>query len=532
MWWWIVAAVASAAATLWYWLMICPQKYWLERGVKPRTSGFLLGDNLGIFLGRQSLVEMVEVVYKSCPNTRYVGTYQFFRPSLLVKDPDLIKQITVKDFDHFLDHRSLIPEDSEPLWSKNLFALTGKAWRDMRSTLSPAFTSSKMKHIFTLISQNGEQFVNHFLKKDEKLITVEMRDIFTRFTNDIIASAAFGIECDSLSNRNNEFYLMGKETTNFSGFRKIFSFFLIMLIPKVAKLLKMTMFSQEVNNFFTTIVKSSIRSREQLGIVRPDMIHLLLEARKNGLKHEETQPAQDTGFATVQESEIHKDPKNAKAEITDQDMTSQALIFFFAGFESVSAVMCFMAHELAVNPEVQERLIREIDETLEGCKSGVTYEALLGMKYMDMVVSETMRKWPNPVVDRICTKAYTIEPKLPHEKPVHLKVNDAVWIPVFGIHRDPEYYPEPDKFDPERFNDENKVNINPYTYMPFGAGPRNCIGSRFALLEIKALFFYVLSHFEIVPVEKTQIPLVLSKKKLNMTAENGFWLGLKRRSKV
>ena len=260
------------------------------------------------------------------------------------------------------------------------------------------------------------------------------------------------------------------------------------------------------------------------------MIHLLLQARKNELKHDESEPVQDTGFATVAESETNKDDQNTKREITDEDIISQALLFFFAGFETVSLLMCFMSYELAVNPDVQKRLIEEVDETLEACKGKLTYEALLGMKYLDMVVCETLRKWPNAVaLDRICTKPYTIEPKYPDEKPVHLENNAVVWFPVFAIHRDPQYYPEPERFDPERFNDENKVNIKPCTYLPFGSGPRNCIGSRFALLETKALFFYVLSHFEVVPVEKTEIPLVLTKKQFNLTAENGFWLGLKRR---
>ncbi|XP_063915545.1 cytochrome P450 9e2-like [Zophobas morio] len=529
--WWIVAAVA--AVSLWYWLFIRPHKYWLERGVKPVTSGFLMGDTLRAFLRQQSLADMVEMVYKTSPNTRYAGSYQFFQPILLIKDPDLIKQITVKDFDHFLDHRNVFPEDSEPIFSKNLFALSGKKWRDMRSTLSPAFTSSKMKYMFTLISQSGEQFVNYFLKKDENFITVEMKGTLTRFTNDVIANTAFGVECDSLSDRNNEFYLMGKEAINFTGFWKNLRFFGLILMPKIAKFFKLTIFSKDVSDFFTNLVTSNIQSREKHGIVRPDMIHLLLEARKNGLKHDEKQLVQDAGFAAVEESEIHKDPKNTKLKITDQDITAQALVFFFAGFDSVAALMCFMAHELAVNPDVQKKLLLEVDETLDFCKGKITYEALLGMKYMDMVVSETLRKWPNAVVsDRVCTKAYTIEPKFPDEEPVHLDINDAVSFPVYGIHRDPHYYPEPERFDPERFNDENKVNINPYTYMPFGAGPRNCIGSRFALLETKTLFFYILSHFELVPVEKTQIPLVLSKTQLNLSSENGFWLGLRKRCKI
>ncbi|XP_063915547.1 cytochrome P450 9e2-like isoform X2 [Zophobas morio] len=526
--WWIVVAIAVLAVG--YWLLIRPHKYWLEKGVKQGNPKFIFGDNWGTVLRKQSFAELIEMVYNMCPNTRYTGFYQFFLPTLLLRDPDLIKQITVKDFDHFVDHRTFFPEDSDPLWVKNLSALTGNKWREMRTKLSPAFTSSKMKSMFSLISQNGERFVKYFLDKDSKLITLEMKNIFTRFTNDVIANTAFGVECDSLSDRKNEFYMMGKAATDFSGFWMNVKLFVCILVPKLLQLFKITLFSREVGDFFTNLVTSNIQTREKHGIVRPDMIHLLLEARKNGLKHEDTETVQDTGFATVAESEITKNPKIKKTEITDQDIISQALIFFFAGFDTVSTLMSFMSYELAVNPAIQNRLIDEVDETLETCKGKLTYEALLGMKYMDMVVSETLRKWPNSIaVDRICTKPYTIESKYPNEKPIHLEKNDVVWLPIFGLHRDPQYYPEPERFDPERFNDDNKVNINPYTFLPFGSGPRNCIGSRFALLETKILFFYMLSHFGIVPVEKTQMPLVLSKKQFSLTAEKGFWLGLKRR---
>lgn len=142
-----------------------------------------------------------------------------------------------------------------------------------------------------------------------------------------------------------------------------------------------------------------------------------------------------------------------------------------------------------------------------------------------------MRKWPTGIAtDRICAKPYTIEPKLPNEKPLRLEVGDTVTIPIYGIHRDPQYYPEPDRYNPERFSEENKSKIVPYTFMPFGTGPRSCIGTRFALLEAKILFYHFLSNFEIVPVEKTQIPLRFSRKAINMTPENGFWMGLKKRT--
>ncbi|XP_063916065.1 cytochrome P450 9e2-like [Zophobas morio] len=529
--WWILAA--GAAVTFCYWLLKRPHKYWIEKGVKQGSPKFIFGDGWEQMIQRQSFSEMVEMVYKMCPNTRYSGIYQFFQPTLVLKDPDLIKQITVKDFDHFVDHLRFVSEDSDPLWSNNLFALNGKRWREIRATLSPAFTSSKMKFIFSLISQSGEQFVNYFLKKNEDVITVEMKDVFTRFASDVIANTAFGVQCDSLIDRENEFFLMGKEATDFRSFWKNIKFFLYFIAPKLSELFKVRFFSEEISNFFTSLVKTNIQSREKHGIVRPDMIHLLLEARKKGLKHDESPSIQDTSFAAVEEHDFTKNAKKTECEITDQDIASQALVFFFAGFDTVSSLMSLMAYELAVNPDVQEKLVKEVDGTFETCGGKITYECLLGMKYMDMVVSECLRKWPNTAAtDRICTKPYTIEAKYPDERPLHLEKNIRVWIPIFAIHRDPKYYPEPERFDPERFSDENKANVKPYTYLPFGTGPRNCIGSRFALLETKILFFYVLSHFRIVPVQKTPIPLVLCKKQFNLNAKNGYWLGLKRRSKV
>jgi cytochrome P450 family 9 len=141
--------------------------------------------------------------------------------------------------------------------------------------------------------------------------------------------------------------------------------------------------------FFTKIVKENIYSREKLGVVRPDMINLLLQARKPNFKYEQSQSLPDTGFATVEESDIGKNQNFATRKITDEDIAAQAFLFFFAGFDSVSSLLCFMSHELAVNQDVQEKLIQEVDDTWNECDGKITYEALMSMKYMDMVVSGT-----------------------------------------------------------------------------------------------------------------------------------------------
>lgn len=147
---------------------------------------------------------------------RYFGSYQFLTPSLFVRDLELIKKITVKDFDHFTDHLNFVNSKSEPIVNNNLFLLKGDQWRDMRSTLSPSFTSSKMRGMFVLITETAENFVQHHLQRDE-VIEVEMKSLYLRYVTDTIASCAFGVKCDSLKDGENEFYKMGHAVTLVRG---------------------------------------------------------------------------------------------------------------------------------------------------------------------------------------------------------------------------------------------------------------------------------------------------------------------------
>lgn len=136
----------------------------------------------------------------------------------------------------------------------------------------------------------------------------------------------------------------------------------------------------------------------------------------------------------------------------------------------------FAAYELVTNPDIQQTLYEEISDVNEqlGGKR-ITYETLQKMKYLDQVICETLRKWPAAgQIDRLCVKDYIYD----DEDKLKFKIEKGsnIIFPVYGMHRDPKYYPNPEKFDPERFSDENKHNITPGTYAPFGLGPRNCIG--------------------------------------------------------
>lgn len=208
-------------------------------------------------------------------------------------------------------------------------------------------------------------------------------------------------------------------------------------------------------------------------------------------------------------------------------MVAQCFIFFVAGFDTVATTMCFAAHELAVNPTIQQRLYDEISEANRN-GDPMTYDRLQKCKYLDMVLSETMRKWPaGGIIDRICNQDTELDMGAGME-PIKLCAGDPIVIPIYAIHRDAQFYPEPDRFDPERFTEENVKDRPATVYMPFGIGPRMCIASRFALTECKALLYNLVLEFRLEKCERTQDPLRLGVG-LSSAPEKGFWLKFTRR---
>ncbi|XP_023717552.1 cytochrome P450 9e2 isoform X2 [Cryptotermes secundus] len=474
-----------------------------------------------------SLPESLVDWYNRLKGHKYGGVYEFLNPIILLRDPELIKMVTVKDFEHFVDRGVRISEEVEPLFGKGLFSLKGQRWKDMRSTLSPAFTSSKMKNMFVLITECGKQLTDFLekcindknmtiegckIEREGNILAVEMKDLFTRYTNDVIATSAFGISCDSLNHPGNEFYVLGRDFTNFSGIRamKLFGY---MFSPKVMKLLRIKLLPDFVANFFRSLVHGTMSTREEKGIVRPDMIHLLMQAKKGTLQGDDN---------------VTNNSKITKPKWEDDDITAQVALFFLAGFDTASSLLSFASQLLAMHPDIQSRLQDEIDQTLKVDGGNLTYEAVHGMKYLDMVVSETLRIYPPiGILERRCVQTYT----LPAEPHYTLNPGDFVYIPVYALHHDPDYFPDPEKFDPERFSDENKGSIKACTYLPFGSGPRNCIGSRFALMEAKIALVQLLSRFNLKVVPKTAIPIKITKGSFNMTIDGGFWIGLEQRVK-
>ncbi|XP_014488276.1 PREDICTED: cytochrome P450 9e2-like [Dinoponera quadriceps] len=480
--------------------------YWSKRGIpNVRTIPFL-GTSWKVLLRRISFIDYSKFTYNYDPDAKYIGLMDMATPLILLRDPELIRDIMVKDFENFPDHRTFVSEELDPLFGKNVFSLRGSRWKEMRNTLSPSFTASKMKAMFELVSKCSREFAEYLVDHPEFCSSIDTKEAFRRYTTDVIATSAFGISVNSMKDRDNEFFTKGVESTRFGSFTSLLKMILLRAVPRIMKALKVNFFPAATSQFFKRIVAETIKVREEQGIVRPDMIHLLMQARNR------------------EGPSVH--------EMTLDDIVSQAFIFFLAGFDTSATLMCFVAHELAVHRDIQDRLFEEVEQHFAEGNGEISYESVSKMVYMDMVVSEALRKYPPVIfIDRLCVKSYELPPTKPGYKSVIVEPDCMTWAPVYALHHDPKYFPNPSKFDPERFSDVNKVNIVPYTYMPFGHGPRKCIGNRFALMETKLLVAYLLHNFVFKTTEKTVEPIVFDKKQFTLQPDGGFWITLEMRKK-
>lgn len=346
-----------------------------------------------------------------------------------------------------------------------------------------------MFHHLTSCAQDLIEHFDETLRENGKII-IEPKEILGRFTADCIASTTLGFKGDCIKDKGSHVYEIAMAVhTDLQAPATMLKFMLIPSFPKLAKFLNIKVFRDSILNFFKKYVTVEIDRRETENITNAiDIIQLLIQAKNGQLRDE---------------SDELKEIQKKFTDWKDEELVAAQIFLFFAGgFDTISALMETMTWELAQNPEIQEKLREEIDEVVNTLdEKTISYEALNKMKYLDMVVNETLRKWPpTPSTIRECNKDYLLEME---DKSVQIHKGSAIMIPIHAMHHDPKYFENPSKFDPERFNDENKNKIVPGTFIAFGYGPRMCLGNRLAMLETKLAFFSILSKYSIEVCEKT-----------------------------
>lgn len=365
----------------------------------------------------------------------------------------------IKDFDHFVNRDKVDPNKVDKLLGKSVIMLRDQKWKDMRSALSPVYTSSKLKNMFGLLQECIDEFITTYEEKALKTkncIVIDTHDAFARVTADGIVTTALGFKGDCIKNKESEIFKVAKDME--ADFTSPGVLIFLNLFPGLCKFLGIEVFRKSVHEFFETNVLREIKRRQQLNFHRPDVIDLLIQAKNGKLSTE-----------AGDEADENVDPKRVEAlNWTDEDLVAQALVFFLGGFESTATLIQSVFWELCKNPEVQRTLIEEVDEVLEKLNGkSINYEQLNKMKYLEMVVNETLRKWPSfRVTSRLCTKDYVMDTK--DGRNYQIKKGIELFIAIGSIQMDPKYFKDPETFDPSRFDEENKKNIQSGTFIPFG----------------------------------------------------------------
>ncbi|XP_050085182.1 probable cytochrome P450 6a14 [Anopheles aquasalis] len=504
-----------ALLSLVYFYLRQKHAFWRNRGFPCKPNPKLLTGHLDPSV-HGSYVNQELYHYAKARGDRYIGISFFFMPLVVIYDLELIKTILVKDFNVFHDRGMYSNPKADPL-SGTLFAIEGQEWRTLRQKLTPTFTSGRMKQMFgtmLLVAERLREVLGAADQQTSFSAGREMKDVLARFTTDVIGTCAFGIECNSLADPDSEFLRYGNKVFQFK-LSSLLKFIFIMMYMETAKRLGIKGTDGDVEAFFMNLVRETVEHREKHNIQRNDFLNLLIEIKNKGSLPEHGHDGATEGDASVAGTEHG---------MTMNELSAQVFIFFLAGFETSSTTMNFCLYELAKNQDIQERLREEINGAIEANGGQLTYDVVMNIQYLDQVINETLRKYP-PLesVNRCPVRDYTI-PGTNHVIPRGVLVS----VPIYAIHHDPEYYPDPERFDPDRFTEEAVKNRVPYTYLPFGEGPRICIGLRFGMMQVKVGLITMLRDFRFHPSSQTPDRITFDKNILILSPSKGNYLHIEK----
>lgn len=199
--------------------------------------------------------------------------------------------------------------------------------------------------------------------------------------------------------------------------------------------------------------------------------------------------------------------------MSNDEMIAQCVLFFIAAYDTTTTTISLASYHLALNPDLQERLYQEIESNLEKLKSEnsdpaedpikqLSFESLAQFEYLSAVINETLRMHPPVSTERQAAQDIHLE-TADGAHQMNVKKDDIIHIPVYSIHHDPIYHPDPDTFNPDRFLGEPA--FHKYAYLPFGSGPRNCVARSLALLEAKMALLNVVYRFKLSPCKETKV---------------------------
>ncbi|KAB0804553.1 hypothetical protein PPYR_01523 [Photinus pyralis] len=458
-------------------LIVCKiiNGYWERKGVFTLKPKLFFGNAQDVVFHKKSLGEQIKAFYdKLNLNGKQFGGYYFLmRPILVVSDLELIKRVLITDFDHFTDHPMYTNGTNDPL-TGNLFALKGEKWKKQRVHLSSACNTKTSKVMFDTILSCCKEMEMTIDNKVESREVVDIVPLLCNVNMTILLACTCQLEFNDLKHLSSTLYnycssILHSQTT-WDSIVNLMSF----IFPQFFTILNVKAYSEEMTSFFVSLVNDIVQHRQAKNIIRKDLMGLLIQLKSD-----------------------------KEVTLNHKEIAAQLFMFLAAGHETSSITSAFCMYELCINQYLQDKVREEINLTLLGTNGVISFDDLSKMKYVDQCIYETLRKYPSMVIhSRVCTKTYVI----PNTN-VTITKGTPLFIPTYGLHMDPRYFPNPETFDPDRFSENTTSDRPSCSFLPFGGGPRTCIAYKFGLVQVKLALVTLLRRYKFSLHPSTKVPM-------------------------
>ncbi|XP_076345910.1 thromboxane-A synthase-like isoform X3 [Tachypleus tridentatus] len=469
---------------------------------------------------------------------QYGNVFIYFfgmRPVLVVMDLDLLKEILIKDFMDFADRPGLFELDpprkpGEPM-NDFLIFLRGTRWKRVRSVITPSFTTLKLK----TMAQTMDETINDLLRNIEEYSGQEnyldVYKLFQAMTMDVMVKCALGIDAHVQKNPM-EHELINHAKVIFGTSIQSLIFLIHMSFPAFGwftrniRHLQYKFWNKGSNPFLdlVEVCRQVMKSREaDPAKRRNDLLQLMMDSQYISVNVTKVTGSQLTAGEESRKSNpdgsthVNDQFNVSKSGLSDNEVLYNAMLALVAGYETTSSALGYTIHLLVQHPKVQDKLRQEVDE-LVGKGENLDYLSVHKLRYLDQVFSECLRVYP-PVflfVNREANRDITYGS-------IQIPKGTAVQVPVYHLHHNPALWPDHETFDPERFSVDNHDH-HPLAWQPFGYGPRNCIGMRFAQLEAKMAITRIVQKYYLMPCEKTEKKLTVRLGINIMNPANGVFV--------
>ncbi|GJQ82526.1 hypothetical protein Trydic_g14511 [Trypoxylus dichotomus] len=448
---------------------------------------------------QSSITETYDQIYRSYHDCKYVGIYVMNRPAILLRDPEVIEDALVKNFSNFHDNDIEIKIEHDSVFGNNPFVLRGDDWKTKRTQHLLSLTPAKVKLMLPELESCADRMVTYLRRQIEKnsgTFCMESLELAARYTTETVTAVGVNINANSFTDGVPELRIAGKVIFEPALTRGIKLYFLF-LIPKITNIIPLRMMPKSLIETYKNLIVQTLKYRAENNIQKDDFFDHLQEFRGDRQSLDE--------------------------------MTAQLGGMYIDGFGTNSGALNFIIYNLAAYQDVQEKLREEIREYFERSDGKLTADDILEMPYLDAVLCESLRKYPPfPIFTRRCTESYTLPKARDDASELTVEVGTPVIIPAYSLHNDEKHFPNPQQFDPERFFGTNKNGIEKYAYIPFGQGPRICLGMRFAILQTKVAMIKLVQNFKLsVNYTRTKLPIRLHPHGIILAAKDSLWINFK-----